>query len=549
MDSAATVAWPLLTLGVGMAIVLGMILAFRANAFLALITSALVISLMTPITKPFGESAPAAVEKSDGSLEFNWIAGEQITRVIEAFGKAAGNVGIVIALAAIIGLCLMESGAADRIVQKFMQVLGEKRSSAALMGSGFVLSIPVFFDTVFFLLVPLARTITRKRGGKDFLMYILAIAAGGAVTHALVPPTPGPLIMANELKIDLGVMILAGIAVGILPAIVGGLVFAPLANKLMPLPFRPIGDADEIEPLEESQLPSLFFSLAPIVLPVLLIATYTITKTIVDQSLNAGLMVSPGLENFFYFVSIIGNPGMAMMIATFVAMGLLKTKRNLNFSELAKRSEVALMSAGVIILITAAGGAFGAMLKEAKVGYAIQVMMAPDSGKKEEAKEAAKTAADDTKADETSKSEKPAKADDTKSEEPAMSADNEPPATPKKSPLSAVMILTLGFGVASLLKIAQGSSTVAMITTVGIISGLIGDNPSFHPVYCATAIGCGSLVGSWMNDSGFWIVSKMSGMTEAETLKTLTVCWAIIGVTGFLVTLVLASVFPLTSLM
>ena len=160
---------PLMILAIGVLIVLGMIIALRINAFIALITAAIAVSLMAP-----GETA------------------EKMSRVAVAFGAACGNIGIVIALAAVIGKAMMDSGAADRVVRAFLNALGEKRASLALMGSGYVLSVPVFFDTVFYLLVPLARSLYRKTG-KNFLLYVCAIAAGGAVTHTLVPPTPGPL--------------------------------------------------------------------------------------------------------------------------------------------------------------------------------------------------------------------------------------------------------------------------------------------------------------------------------------------------------------------
>ena len=163
---------PLLILTIGIVIVLGMILALRVNAFLALLTAAIAVSLLAP-----GETA------------------DKIDRVAVAFGGAAKNIGIVIALAAVIGQCMMDSGAADRIIRGFLRLLGIKRSPWALLGSGYLLAIPVFFDTVFYLLVPLARSLYRKTG-RNYLLSILAIAAGGAVTHTLVPPTPGPLCAA-----------------------------------------------------------------------------------------------------------------------------------------------------------------------------------------------------------------------------------------------------------------------------------------------------------------------------------------------------------------
>ena len=171
---------PFLILFIGVAVVIGMIIGMRINAFVALITAALVVSFLSP-----GEIA------------------DKVSRVASAFGATAGGIGIVIALAAVIGKCLMDSGAADRVVQAFVKGMGEKRSSIALSGSGFVLSIPVFFDTVFYLLVPLARSLYRSTK-KNYLKYVLAISAGAAVTHTLVPPTPGPLLMAQQLGVRSG---------------------------------------------------------------------------------------------------------------------------------------------------------------------------------------------------------------------------------------------------------------------------------------------------------------------------------------------------------
>ena len=141
--------------------------------------------------------------------------------MVDAFGATAGAIGIVIALAAVIGEAMMRSGAADRIVRAFLAVLGEERGATAMMSSGFVLSVPVFFDTAFYLLVPLARSLY-KTTGRHYLKYLVAIAAGGVATHAIVPPTPGPLFVANVFDVNLGVMIVLG-AVVALPAAIAGL--------------------------------------------------------------------------------------------------------------------------------------------------------------------------------------------------------------------------------------------------------------------------------------------------------------------------------------
>ena len=196
---------PLLILLIGVVVVIGMIIVLRVNAFIALITAAMLISLLSP-----GEPA------------------EKIKRVAGAFGGVVGGIGIVIALAAIIGKCLMDSGAADRIVRSFLRLLGEKQAPTALLGSSYVLAIPVFFDTVFYLLVPLAKAL-RLRTGRHYVRYIMAIAAGGAITHSLVPPTPGPLFMAGEFHLDLGLVILVGIVVALPASVLASALYGRLA--------------------------------------------------------------------------------------------------------------------------------------------------------------------------------------------------------------------------------------------------------------------------------------------------------------------------------
>ncbi len=607
---------PLLILAIGVAVVLGMIIVFRINAFVALITAAIVVSLLAP-----GE------------------VGAKIGRVADAFGRSAGAIGIVIALAAIIGQCMMDSGAADRIVRTFLKLLGQKRAPLALMGSGFVLAVPVFFDTVFYLLVPLARSLFR-RTGKNYLLYILAISAGGAITHTLVPPTPGPLLMASTLGVDIGMMILVGGLIAV-PAALAGIAFSVTADRIMDVPMRQAGTQPDAEPLEDSQLPSLLAALSPILLPVVLISCNTVVETLADAgrpgqlskdditdwaALSAGLNESsagqrilaelnaagvsevpadpddatqetivqglnrvlsnrrlfprdlpsdpaaqsdyfaarqayadalpsawqadqaildesielPGataarefyrlqaalgartkpvviermnrllLEALFpqairphewntslrrlsRWTALGGNANLALLLAMAAALLVYLKQRQPTRDEMARSVESALMSGGAIILITAAGGAFGAMLDVAKVGPAIQGLFdIQGSGE-------------------------------------------------------GMFYLFLGFGMAALLKVAQGSSTTAMIVVSGMLAPTVADvSLPYNAVYLATAIGAGSLAGSWMNDSGFWIVAKMSGLTESEALKTWTPLLLVLSVTSMAATVVLAIVLPLT---
>ncbi|MBM4028443.1 MAG: gluconate permease [Planctomycetes bacterium] len=477
-------AWPLIILAVGIAVVVGMIVVLRVNAFLALITAAIVVSLLAP-----------------GAFA------EKITRVAAAFGETAGKIGIVIALAAVIGKCLIDSGAADRIVRAFVNLLGEKRSVVSLMSSGFVLSIPVFFDTVFYLLLPLARSMHR-RTGRSYLLLILAMGVGASITHSLVPPTPGPLLIAGTLGIDLGVMIVMGLACAI-PTAVLIYFFVGWLSRRIDIPMRPLeGMGSEPPSLADERLPGLLASLAPILLPVLLIATHTVVTTLckgIDvppatspADLGAGADVTrtiPFLKRCENVTAVFGNANLAMLLAAAVALYVLWRQRRPSRQELAGLVENSLMGAGVIILITSAGGAFGAMLKQAQIGEAIQTLMAGDGG----------------------------------------------------APLGGVQLLVMAFGVATLLKFAQGSSTVSMITTSGMIAALLGPEAQlgYHPVYLACAIGFGAQCLNWMNDSGFWIFAKMGGLTEVETLKTWTVTVSTMAVIGLLVTITLAKLLPL----
>ena len=491
-------ARPWIALVVGFAIVLGMILGARANAFFALLVAAIAVSLIAP-----GEM------------------GEKVTRVLKSFGGYAGDLGVLIAAAAVIGKCLMVSGAADRIVQAAVGVTGEKRAPWALTGSGFVLSVPVFFDTVFYLLVPLARSLFR-RTERNYLLYLCAIAAGGAITHTLVPPTPGPLFMAKALDVNIGTMIFVGALIAI-PAAIAGLIAARVINSVVTVPFREIATNDEPAahdgPWEESEaggrpLPGLFVSLLPVLLPVALIAIDTGIGTfqtaqrieaIAEESVERQAFlrskagekefeaIATSLDGARGITAIVGNPSFALLIAAAISVWLVYSSRGLSRDAISDHVEDALASAGVIILITAAGGAFGAMLRVAGVGDAIAGVAQTNNA-------------------------------------------------------SGLAILLIAWLVAAVMKIAQGSSTTAMITVSGIFGGSLASAAILecHPVYLCTAIGAGSLMGSWMNDSGFWIFTKMGGLTESESLKSWTPILAVLSIAALLATLVLATVMPMT---
>ncbi len=457
---------PLAILLIGIAAVVVMIAVLRFNAFVALIVSAMLVSLISP-----------------------GAAAEKISRVATAFGNSAAAIGIVIAMAAIIGRCLIDSGAADRIVQAFLRVLGERRAASALLSSGFVLSVPVFFDTVFYLLLPLARSLARRTGG-HYVLFLLAVSGGGVIGHTLIPPTPGPLMMANILNIDLGMMFLVGPMIG-LPTAVVALYAAKIIDRRVNLPMRPYQGEEPLEPLTEERLPSLGWSLAPVVLPIILISANSVVG-VAAKSLSDDSMASK-LAKIGDFTSIVGNPSFALVISGLIAMWVLLRTRKLTFKQLSEVTESALKGGGIIILITAAGGAFGAMLRASGLTETICGFIGDESGQG-----------------------------------------------------MGTLVLCLAYGTAVVLKWAQGSGTVAMITTAGMFAGMgvTSEMLGCHPAYLAMAIGSGSATGSWLNDSGFWVFSKMGGLSEWESLQTWTVLLIVIGITSFSFTLLFSWLLP-----
>ncbi len=411
----------------------------------------------------------------------------------KGLGRTAGSIGIVIALAAIIGQCLMESGAADKITRVLLRIFGEKKANWALLLSGYCLSIPVFFDTVFFLLVPLARAMF-LRTGKNYMGYVMAICAGGVITHGIVPPTPGPLAMAKELDLDLGQAILGGFLIGLPVALFGGLVFPKLlARRGMDLPMRDApgastGELQKIVDRPEGELPGFLVSILPVALPVVLITANSIWKALGHES---------------ELLELLGNKNLAMLFATGVALVLLARSKGYTLKRLTGAIEPALKEAGVIILITAAGGAFGGMLRGTGIGNAIADMV-KSSGSGGEATWG-----------------------------------------------FGVMMILIAWGSAAVIKIAQGSGTVAVMTAAGIMAGVLGGLAEagvelpYHKIYIFAAISFGAKVISWMNDSGYWVVCKMSGFTEKETLKTWTAQLAAMGVFGLIEVLILITIIPL----
>ena len=469
----------LLLLLIGMVLVLGAILWLRLHAFLALIVGALAIAFLTPSDsldrytlselQRKGEPTAEQVESAQQALQKK----TPVQRVTEGFGGTCTKVGILIAMASVIGTCLLESGAANRIVMSILSLFGVARAQFAFLFSGFLLAIPVFFDTVFYLLMPLGKAMRRKTG-KNYLLYILTIVAGGTMAHSLVPPTPGPIFVASELSVDIGTMILAGMIVGSF-SVAFGYVYASWVNKRHEIPLRGDEERSNALDLPEDSLPPITLALLPIALPILMLTIGSILGASDALSAPAWLL---GLLKDKNLALIVGAVAALLMLGRYGQSDALKTRTKI---------QKALESGAGIILITAAGGAFGAVLRQTGIGPDIAGLLGQSS---------------------------------------------------------SWLALPVVFLVTMVVRTAQGSATVSMITAAPVAYAFVSQ-VTFHPVYLALAIGCGSKPIPWMNDSGFWIITRMSGMKESETLRFVTPMMSLMGLVGLIVTMIGAWLFPM----
>ena len=491
--------FPLWVLFISVAWVIISIARFKMHPFLAMMSGAVLVGLLSgPLPEPTVENKGLfhnRVDLQDTDASYSNLS-LAVKWSLLGFGNTAGGIGLIIALAAIVGTCMMKSGAAERVVRNLLSIFGEKRAGLVLLLSGFLLSIPVFFDTVFFLLIPLARAMA-IRAGERYLYFVMAMAGAGAITHSMVPPTPGPLMIAEFLQIELGYALVAGLLAS-LPLAVLVLWTAGWFEKKYAYPMREVAgissrDLEDTLAKDIKDLPPLFLSYLPILLPVVLISLISLLKVLGGQGLELGAL-TPSLENAnFRILSFLGEPNVAMSLAALVSFYLLIRQSNSDINgekpAMHKILEAPLFTAGSIILITGAGGAYGGMIRLSGVGDVIA--------------------------------------------HHATHMD-----------LSYIL---LAWGITAFVRIAQGSATVAMITGAGLMASIIGDGSDlpYHPAYVFLAIGFGSITLSWMNDSGFWVVQKLSGFTEKEMLKTWSVLLTVISIVGVVLSLVGSTFFPL----
>ena len=476
---------PLFILAIGILVVVGGIIGLRLHAFLALLLGAFVVAVLTPESAIILYATGKGMSLSEAQ---NLAHQKEGIRIATEFGRTCGKIGILIAMASIIGKTMLESGAAEKIVRSSLKITGIKNAPFTFLGSSFFIGIPVFFDTVFYLMVPLAKAMAMKIG-KNYLLLILCTTAGAAMANSLVPPTPGPLFLVSEMNIPIGMMMVGGFLVGLVTIIVGYF-YAAWANRKWPIPLRDSMDAplEEIRKLsnkDEKLLPPLWFSLLPIVVPIVLISVNALIKTFTDPDSSSDSIIGGFIISFLEFF---GEKNIALALGALSSLVLLAIQKSGDRKGLTSSVQTALMSAGVIILITSAGGAFGGMLQQTGISLRIGEL--------------------------------------TKDYQMAL--------------------IPLAFLITAIVRTAQGSATVAMITASGILAGMANAiSLDYHQLYIGLAIACGSKLIPWMNDSGFWIVCKMSNLTEQEALKTFSPLLTIMGIVGLITILIAASLFPL----
>lgn len=472
---APTIAPPLIILTASVVLLLFLILKLRIQAFLALIIASLAVAIGSLLI--------------GGTLSLTEIP----ETIVDKMGSSLGFIALVIGVGGILGAILEHSGGTEALARTLLRAFGEKRASWAMLLTGFIISIPVFLDVALVILAPVLYALARDTK-KSILYFGLPLLAGMAVTHAFVPPTPGPVWVAYELGVGLGWVILLGVAVGLPTAIIAGPLLTPYLIKgiHVELPSHLVADSDKNQ---KRPLPPFWMIVFIISVPLVLI----VAGTVVEQSLISGL--EPGLtraENkaalaeqlktapqTLQVIHFFGHPVVALLVTTLTALYFLGVRRGATRDELMAISTRSLGPAGLIILITGAGGVYKGMLKATGIDQALLEVFKD----------------------------------------------------------SHIPIIVLAYIFATLLRVAQGSATVAMVTAAGLIASLTESLSQPQLALVVIAIAAGATAVSHVNDSGFWIISRYLGMTEKQTLRSWTITSTVISVTGFVFALLLSFFF------
>lgn len=430
----------------GLIVLLLLIIKFKVQAMVSILVGAIVIGL-------------------GAGMPFEDI----VTAVNDGIGNTLKGIALLVGLGSMFGAILESSGGAQTLAVSMVKWFGDKKAAWALGITGLVIAMPVFFDAGLIILIPLAFSLA-KRTNRSSLFYAIPLLAGLAVGHAFIPPTPGPVLVATMLDVELGWVIMVGVLCGIFAMIAAGPVWGAICgNKYM---IRVPEHVANQEDIDESKLPNFWTIVGIILIPLVLII------------LDSVAGVVPALSAFAPVFGFLGEPFVALLIATIAAMLILGLKHGYNMEELEKIMTKSLEPTGLILLVTACGGVLRYMLQYSGLGDLIGN---------------------------------------------AVSSANLP-------------IVVVAFIVAALVRICVGSSTVAMTMAAGIIAAMPGI-ADLSPLYlaCTTAaVAGGATVCSHFNDSGFWLVKSLVGMDEKTTLKTWTIMETIVGGTGFVVALVIS---------
>ena len=441
----------LLVVIIGVALLLIQVLYFKIPAFVALLIASIVTGIL------------------------GGLSGVEVMQSIEkGMGSTLGFVATVVGLGAIFGGILEKSGGAMSIAKGLMKSFGEKNASPAMLLTGFILAIPVFFDVAFIILVPVIYAL-QKSSGKSLLHFGLPLLAGLAIAHTFIPPTPGPVAVANMINVDLGWVMAVGFLGGIPAAIVGGLFYGKyIGNKI----FISAPVEAEMESDQKAELPSFKLILLVMLIPLLLIIGGSVIKSnfIIIQ-----------IEGFRDFLLLLGHPFSALIIANLFVWYVLGIKKGFSASALSEISTKSFKPTGLIILCTGAGGVFKQVLMDTGAGNAIAEQLSE----------------------------------------------------------SGLPIVAFAFLASAIIRIAQGSATVAMITAAGLVAPILTMSSLSQPQLAAIvlSIASGASILSHFNDSGFWMVKQYLGLTEKQTLQTWTVMTTIIALTGFVSAAVLFIIF------
>lgn len=431
---------------VGLALLLVLIIKFKIHAMISILIGAITIGLVAGM--PFSEIVLA---------------------VNDGIGNTLKGIALLVGLGSMFGAILEASGGAQTLAVTMVRKFGDEKAAWALGLTGLVIAMPVFFDAGLIILIPLAFSLAKKTK-RSTLFYVIPLLAGLAVGHAFIPPTPGPVLVATMLNVDLGWVILVGILCGTVAMIVAGPIWGSICGKkyMVPVPEH----VAQQEDFDESKLPKFGTIVLIILIPLVLI----ILKSL------AGVV--PAMAPVASIFTFLGEPFVALLIATVVAMVVLGTKHGYSLEELEKIMTKSLEPTGLILLVTACGGVLRYVLQYSGLGDLIGN---------------------------------------------AVASINMP-------------IVVVAFVVAALVRICVGSSTVAMTMAAGIIAAMPGI-ADLSPLYLActvAAVAGGATVCSHFNDSGFWLVKSLVGIDEKTTLKTWTIMETLVGVTGFVVAFIIS---------